>query len=249
MNYPIYNDTGIEKHKIASYQMDLKGQATLPALCNLFQEIAGNHADANDFGFQQMIKTGQIWVLTRLKIQIESYPKWNDEIFIKTWVRNREGFFSERDFELTDKNNTKIAGARSGWMLLDLKSKRPKQVEKIPLKIKLFPEQSSINGSLNKIEAIDNIDFSSLKTVEYDDIDVNLHVNNVKYIEWVMASFPYELRQSKDVKSFEINYLAEMKIGEPAEIQTEQLNKTDFRTTIITSGNGKEICRAEISWV
>ena len=51
------------------------------------------------------------------------------------------------------------------------------------------------------------------------------------------------------MKSFEINYLAEMKIGEPAEIQTEQLNKTDFRTTIINSGNGKEICRAEISWV
>ena len=248
-SYPVYNNKGIEKHKIASYQMDLKGQATLPVLCNLFQEIAGNHAHANGFGFHQMIKSGQMWVLTRLRVELNKYPKWNDEIFIKTWIRNRESFFTERDFLLLDKNENEIGGARSGWMLLNLKTKRPQSVENFPLKIQMFPKENAVINPLQKIKATENINFSYQKEAEFNDIDVNHHVNNVKYIEWLLASFPFEFRKSKNVKEFEINYLAEMTFGERVEIRTEKLNDDLFRSSMINLNSKKEICRAEIEWV
>ena len=247
--YPIYNNKGIEKHKIASYQMDLKAQATLPVLCNFCQEIAGNHAHANGFGFHQMIKNGHIWVLTRFKVQIDKYPKWNDEIYIKTWLRNRQNFFSERDFLLLDNNKNKIGGALSGWMLLDLKSRRPKPVDSIQLDIEMFPDDHSIEDPLSKIPLIEKTDSAYKKIAEFQDIDINQHVNNVKYIEWFLSSFPYEFRKSKNVKSFEINYLAEMTFGESVEINTEKLSDDMFRSSMINSNTQKEICRAEIEWV
>ena len=248
-SYPIYNNKGIEKHKIASYQMDLKAQATLPVLCNYCQEIAGNHAHANGLGFHQMIKNGHIWVLTRFKVQIDTYPKWNDDIYIKTWLRNRESFFSERDFLLLDNKENKIGGALSGWMLLDLKSRRPKPVESIPIDIEMFPDEHSIKDPLKKIPAPEKNDFSYKKEAEFQDIDINQHVNNVKYIEWFLASFPYEYRKSKNVKSFEINYLAEMTFGERVEIKTEKLSDDLFRSSMINIDSKKEICRAEIEWI
>ena len=247
--YPIYNNKGIEKHKIASYQIDMKGQATLPVLCNLFQEIAGNHAYTKGFGFQQMIKTGQMWVLTGLKAVIDKYPKWNDDIFIETWIRNRVSFLTERDFLLVDKNENKMGGALSGWMLLDLKTRRPITVENIAVNIEMFPDEHSIEEPLKKIPGIKKVDFNYRKTADFQDIDINQHVNNVKYIEWFLASFPYEFRKTKNVKVFEINYLAEMTYGESVEIKTEKLSDNSYRSCMINSNTQKEICRAEIEWL
>ena len=221
-NFAEYNDKGLEKHQIASYQMDLKGQATLPVLCNYFQEIAGNHAFANGFGFDQMIKTKQIWVLTRLRVEMEKYPKWRDEIQIKTWIRNREKLVSQRDFVVLDKDGNKLGGALTSWMLLDWRTRRPKLVESVDLPIQMFPDEQAITTSLEKIMAISNANNSYLRSVEFQDLDVNQHVNNVKYIEWILAAFPFEFRKKHNVADFQINYLAELKRRDAVKVQSEE---------------------------
>jgi len=248
-DFPIYKDKGIEKHKIASYQMDLKGLATLPVICNFLQEIAGNHAAANGFGFHQMVKAGYIWVLTRLKIEIEKYPKWNDEIFIETWVRNRHSFFSERDFVIYDNNKKKIGGALSGWMMLDLRSRRPKSVEDLKVEIQMFPNDHAVKDQLKKIEPVNEIDFTEQINVKFQDIDLNQHVNNVRYIEWFLDAFPFEFRKTHNVKNFEINFLAEMTFKDSALINTQKIKDNLYRASIINKRNDKEVSRAVISWI
>lgn len=248
MQYPIYKDKGIEKHRIASYQMDLKGQATLPVLCNLFQEIAGNHAAANRFGFFDMIKLNRMWVLTRLRVEIDKYPQWNDEIFIETWVKFRKSLFTEREFLLTNKKGKKLAGARSGWMLLDLNTKRPVSVEDFPVSIEMFPDDSAVKHPLKKLDTVKKSDMHYNREVRFQDIDVNMHVNNVKYLEWFLSAFPYEFRKTHNVKNFEINYKAEMKFGDSGDIKTEQVTDQIYRSEIFNKETGKEICKAEFDW-
>lgn len=248
MNFPTYNDKGAEKHRIASYQMDLKGQATLPVICNLFQEIAGNHAAANGFGFFDMLKLKRMWVLTRLRVEIEQYPKWNDDVIVKTWVKSRKGLFSEREFLLTDTKNNKLAGAISGWMLLDLNSKRPVSVEDFDVNIKMFSHESPVNEPLKKIKQIKDTFLSYVREVRFQDIDVNMHVNNVKYIEWFLSSFPFEFRKNNNVKNFDINFLSEMKYGDSAEIRTEKVTEHVFRSVIYNVQTEKEVCKAEFDW-
>jgi medium-chain acyl-[acyl-carrier-protein] hydrolase len=248
MSYPEYKDKGIEIHKIASYQWDLIGYATLPVLCDFFQEIAGNHASANGFGYPQMIKAGQMWVLTRLKVEVDRYPRWNEEIIVKTWVRNRDGYFSERDFLILDKNENRLGGGLSGWMLLDLKTGRPKTVDHIPLTIQMFPDEHAVIEPLKKIKTVDHSDRTITKTVEFQDIDVNMHVNNVKYTEWFLSAFPYEFRKNNQVTAYEINYSAEMKFGDVAEISVLDLGTNRYLCSAKNPETGKEICKAEMTW-
>ena len=73
--------------------MDPKSRAHLTSICNFLQEGAGAHAESAGFGFEDMMKRNQVWVLSRLKIEIEDYPIWQQEVELKTWSRGRDGIF------------------------------------------------------------------------------------------------------------------------------------------------------------
>jgi medium-chain acyl-[acyl-carrier-protein] hydrolase len=45
--------------------------------------------------------------------------------------------------------------------------------------------------------------------VNYGDLDQNGHVNNTRYIEWILNSLSLEFHQSHVLRSLEVNYLAE----------------------------------------
>lgn len=241
---------GTEEFKIASYQMDEKGNATLTSLAGLFQEMAGNHANANGFGFNQMIKNGHIWVLTRLKIEIRKFPVWGEKINVSTWVVNREKFFSRRDFQIHNQKNELLVSATSGWMLLDFSTKRPKLVDGIEMDIPMHPEKLAINGELPKIESVGISDVKTDYEVRYSDLHIANHVNNVMYTRILLDSYSYDWRKSKVPKSFEINYLAEAKYADELEINN---SKPIGENNLVVQemkrkSDDKIICRAKVEW-
>ncbi|RLD64741.1 MAG: hypothetical protein DRI95_10225 [Bacteroidetes bacterium] len=241
---------GTEQFKIASYQMDEKGNATLSSLAGLFQEIAGNHASANGFGFEQMIKNGHIWVLTRLKIELNKFPVWGEKVNLSTWVVNREKFFSRRDFQIHNTNNELLVSASSGWMLLDLKSKRPKLVDEIEMDIPMHPEKLAIQGTVSKIDLLSSVDVKQDYVVRYSDLDIAKHVNNNMYIRMLLDNYSYDWRNSKIPKTFEINYLAEAKHAD--ELMIGNSKPTGENKLVIQEikrkSDNKIICRARIEW-
>ena len=56
--------------------------------------------------------------------------------------------------------------------------------------------------------------------VRNSDIDLNHHVNNVKYAQWILDALPIEiLRTGANLVGYEVNFLAEAKIGDQIKIQ------------------------------
>ena len=76
------------------------------------------------------------------------------------------------------------------------------------------------------------------------------HVNNIKYVEWILDSFPFEMNQSHQIHIFEINFLGESIPGDEIAIYTEALKETPsaFLHNIIRKGDGRELCRARTVW-
>ncbi len=246
----INKSIGTEQFKIASYQMDEKGNATLTSLAGLFQEMAGNHADANGFGFKKMIKNGHFWVLTRLKIEIQKFPVWGEEVNLSTWVVNREKFFSRRDFQIHNQAGKLLVSASSGWMLLDYSTKRPKLVGGIKMDIPMHPEKLAIHDNIIKIDPISSIDFTKNYVVRYSDLDIARHVNNNMYIRMLLDNYSYDWRNLKVPKTFEINYLAEALFEDELEIRNSipERNGNLVIQEIIRKSDNKVICRARVEW-
>ena len=72
----------------------------LYGLLNLLQDTAWIHATHLGHGYEEMIKDGQAWVLTRQKIKMDSWPQWRETIELVTWVRPVTSMVAIRDFEI-----------------------------------------------------------------------------------------------------------------------------------------------------
>lgn len=244
----IINNTWEEQFSILSYHMDPKRKAHLTAICNFLQEGAGAHAEHAGFGFEGMIKRNQVWVLSRIKINIKKYPVWNDQIKLITWSRGREGIFYLRDFQIEDNQNNVIIDATSSWAALNLKTRRPEIVDGLEEGFHSQKDKVAFEEKLEKLPQLDKSEFMRKRHIEYTDIDLVYHVNNVKYIEIIINSFSPEILMKKEIKSLEVNYLGEAKYGEEVVILKDQLDESSFLISMKMASGEKEVCRAKLTW-
>jgi hypothetical protein len=89
-------------------------------------------------------------------------------------------------------------------LVLDLKSRRPQRIEPVFKHIlHLFDDLPSTEEP-EKLPSPVRSQMEKSYTVRYSDIDMHHHVNNIKYIEWILDSYPFEMNQTHQIHTFEI---------------------------------------------
>jgi acyl-ACP thioesterase len=181
--------------KIRTYECGADGLATMPSICNYLQEAASIHASELGFSKSDFDHSGEniSWVLTRLVVNMEEYPKWGDEVTIETFPRGGRKIAAWRDFEIKDGKGTILGVATSEWMIIDLTARKTVAVPQAVL--------SCIDDSV--VPVLGTNPFSKLRfpnecaeaafssRAQKSHIDLNGHVNNVRYIEWMLEPCPY----------------------------------------------------------
>jgi len=237
----------IDEYKIHSYEVDFKGNVTLPILCKYMQESAWHHAEKLGVGFSQLSKDGLFWVLSQQLIRINNLPKWGDTITVHTWPSGKDRVLYIRDFKIINDKQEIVCIARTKWFALDLKRRRPQNVDSY-FDYNLAGAEQVFSHELAKLESNQANQSSKSFQVEYCDLDVNEHVNNVKYIEWILESFPLDFHKSKVIKEFEINYLAEAFYGDQLFVGSEKKDDVNYKHKIACKEDNKELCRARTLW-
>ncbi|MCW9706830.1 acyl-[acyl-carrier-protein] thioesterase [Fodinibius salsisoli] len=194
-----------EQFKIRASEIGPNQKATLPAICNLLQEIAGNHARQLSFDITDLRKEQLTWVLHQLHVKIDRFPEWRETVTIKTWPSGGDGIRAYRDFLILDEKKHVIGSSLSYWLILDLTSRRPHRIPKkildrvpddtehvLPITKEKFPELHDIHATRQ---------FNVRKT----DLDLNNHVNNVRYIEWALSN----LAEEENISEINIKFIAE----------------------------------------
>lgn len=77
---------------------------------------------------------------------------------------------------------------------------------------------------------------------------MNEHVNNVRYIEWIIDSFPLDFIRNRTLKELEINYLAEALYDNEIYIGREDKEGSLFLHSLMRPADNVEICRARTVW-
>ena len=208
------------------------------------------HAFKAGLGFDDMVNRNQVWVLTRLKVQIEKYPSWNDQLTLHTWSRGNEGIFYLRDFYFLNEEGSEIIRATSSWAALNLKTRRPELVDGLEDKLFSQKEKVALVSKLEKLPELTHPVFLRKYTVQYSDIDIVYHVNNVKYIEIMMNAFSLDIHKTKKVHTLEVNYLGEANYGDEVNIfsQHNTNDPDEYLVNIVRKDDEKEVCRAKFLW-
>jgi len=117
-----------ETFRARYYEVGHDGCVTIQALCNYFQEAAGNHATRLGVGMQKLMDQHQSWVLSRMLVQMSVFPGWHDEVTVDTWPAGVERMFALRLFRLRC-GERMLGFGTSAWLLFDLDRRRPLRPE------------------------------------------------------------------------------------------------------------------------
>lgn len=236
---------GIEEERsLLSCDVDFKGRWRPSAIFIAMQELAGRHCALLGVSREELVKRGIVWVLLRVKLDIKHYPSMGETVRIKTWTgtTNRALFPRFFSFEV---NGKVLGSASSQWMLVDVDQHRM-----------VLPSQYGIAveaGGEPPISAPERLRYAFVpdRTVErcvsYSDIDVNCHMNNARYVEWILDLFPPARYEHNVMKTLQINYVAEAKPGEKIYLELTEQN-ADFHLRGVYEKSGMVVFEAAGQW-
>lgn len=172
-------------------QTDYKGNWKLSDLFTQFAIIATNHAISFG-GWKSSYKDSYGWIVSKMRVKVYRNVKIEEEVTIRTWVTKGTHVVYPRQFEVYDQKGNLVIEATSNWTLLDLIKRRIAMPKRVGLS---FPEDIPEKGNVNIETNFDDEDgfiFVEKRQVRYGDIDVNKHLNNARYIEWMCDILGFE---------------------------------------------------------
>ncbi len=241
-----------KEYRVHVYDTGPDGRLSLYALFNYLQDIAAEHANKMGFGRDDLIKDNVIWVLSRIYAEISVWPAWEEQLKVKTWHRGSDRLFGLRDFLITRRDGAPIGAATSSWAVIDLGSRKIQRPDQI-LSQPFFGgvAQNALPRNAGKVEAaVAGAPLTPLHTVRISDLDVNLHANNAKYLQWTVDSYDIDFIMRHQPRSVEINYLAESRLGDDIAIRTFAAadHPLSLNHSIVRTADDAELTRMRIAW-
>jgi len=235
-----------ERLQVHSYDVDFSRCLAVDALSRWCLEAAWNHAEQLGIGFAALAERKLLWVLSRLLVQIDAYPKWGEMLELSTWPRGINGVFALRDFEVRNLGGLHLASATSSWIVLSEGTHRPQRINKLLLHMPAEQRQA-VGRDAAKIMEGDAGVVRLCTVARYSDIDVNHHVNSATYIRWLLDSYPAEFHQQHTIRRIELNYVGEVKWSDSVSVSAEARHPLVIQHSI-RGADGAVACRAELAW-
>jgi len=233
--------------KISSYDLDPRGRARLTTMANFFQEVAYHHANELGLGYDQMKSRKHIWALSRMRIQMDRYPEWNERITLETWPSGAEKLFALRDFRVVDSEDNVIGRASSAWLILDMETHRLIRPKEIIDQFKMIIlEKHMFERSLERIAIPSEPVPLNHHRVVFSDLDIVGHVNNARYMEWCIDAATTAVNADSEICEFEINYNNEALLGQDIRISGLDTGNGETLFQAIREDDGKEIICARL---
>jgi len=237
--------------RVESFEADLHNKLKISSIFNYMQDIAAKHADDLGVGYNVLQKNNIFWVLSWAKIEIEKpLPSYGESLTIETWAKGKHRLFYMRDFLLKNSSGEILIKGTSAWLLLDARTRRLTDLNRMGLELPTFPDNHAIEEYPGKFDFALGDARRSERTILYSDIDINKHVNNSRYLEFILDCYDDKEHEKGYVKSLIISYKGETHFMDKLKISRAPLQdreKCDFISAERESDT-KEIFSCLIQW-
>ena len=234
---------------VRSFDVDQNKEITLTSISEYLQEVAGDHANTMGFGYRQVVLEQMVWILGGIKIEVERYPLWEEEVTIKTWVVENKRFVSRRDFQWLDQKGNILLNASTNWILFHTERRRPVAIDSMNFEVRLHPEQNATSSEVSNIRAKFEDSENSQYTVRYSDLDMVGHMNNTKYIQLLLDHYSPDFHNNHKVKSLDINFKNEARYGDILELRKNRVDLNSDLIELKRKEDGKVNCIAQLEWL
>jgi acyl-ACP thioesterase len=178
---------------------------------------------------------------------MKRYPVFREKITIRTWMSQYTTVKGYRENVIYDEDGEIIGSGRCLWLFYDIKRKRPVKIfDEIKTTWSVFPPESSydIDEKILMPETFTHL--KQLYVCNYD-MDMNNHVNNLRYLQWLLETVPQDVAEDCYVNLFELRFLKEAYHGDKIESCTAVMPNC-FIHSINNLTNGQPCTIGRSTW-
>ena len=217
--------------RVESYDVQPNGNIKISSLLKMLQKAAGDDVNRTSLNYFSLLEKNIAFVLTKMSVKIIEDIKIYDELLIISHPRQTRGASFPRDF-IIKCNDRIVAYARSMWVLLDLEKRtilRPSAIESIGSLATTDDDIFEISD-VRRIVDTNPLQRTDVRVVEYSSLDMNNHLNNTFYADYIFNSLSkINALPSCDKDMYlQINYKNEARLGDEIEVFVTQNNGTSF---------------------
>lgn len=210
-----------ENFIINTHDTDANGIVRASHTMKYMQETANLQMWNMKPSYEELHQRGMAFVLSRIRISMYQPLRAHENITVSSWPCESKGVAFNRCYQIL-RDGIIIAEAVSVWALASIEDKKLYRVSDIDFD---YGTDEMLELDLPARFRIPNdirLSLMGEKTVEYSDIDVNMHMNNTIYPDLICNYIPKSEMLKSRVISLAINYNAEAKIGEPLKIYSAE---------------------------
>lgn len=205
--------------QIPNVAVDCFGRMKTSWLLSCVQEVAGEHSEA--LGVSNGVYNGRqlFWAVTRHRVEISRLPSAKEVITLKTWPCPTTRVAYPRATVAYDEAGSELFRAVSLWVLMDAGSRAMVLPGKSGVEVAgaLTGNELAVPGSLAPAAGTN----CERRPVRFTDLDMNGHMNNTQYLNWVADLLPSAFHRDRAAKEFTICYLNEAKENQILDLKWE----------------------------
>jgi len=223
-----------KEYEIYYFQINQQGEASPVTILDFLEDVAIAHSKAVGMGIDYLTSLRTCWVLNRWELEMESYPSLGEKIKVDTYAIDFQRFYGKRNFIIWDSQGKIIGKARSLWIYLNIDKRRPVRIpdhfasqygvaELLEENKELLDQTFLGKDSFEDLPELTVTDSELLFHVRRSDIDTNGHVNNTRYVEWMLEGIGEDILKEYKLRKLEVVYKKETKYGTDIISQTQSI--------------------------
>lgn len=219
------------------FHCDFSRHLFMGHLGNSLLNAADFHSNDRGFGMNYLNPLHLTWVLSRLSIEMNEMPEAYDRFAVETWVESAMRFFTNRNFRIASLDDTMTYGyGRSVWAMIDTDTRQPVELLSInegKIVEYVDKEKPCPIAPISRVKMNDEGELVRVIDTYYDDVDMNGHINSVKYIEHVLDLWTVDWYRNHPVKRIDVAYVAEAHGGDRLAFYRQQTPDSGYAVRIM----------------
>ena len=232
------------KMKIPFDMADMNGHIKLPDVILLSLQVSGMQSIELGVSDKTILEDyNLVWIITDYDIEVVRLPRFAEEITIETEALSYNRLFCYRRFTIYDEAGQEIIRMMATFVLMDRDSRKVHAVEPEIV----APYQSDFDKKLIRGPKYEYLEEPISKDyhVRFYDLDMNGHVNNSKYLDWIFEVMGADFLTHYIPKKINLKYVKEVR---PGGVITSAVERTGLESKHEITSDGATNAQAIITW-
>lgn len=205
-----------QQFTVTAMDVDRFGRAKPSTILYFAQEAAQSHCLQLGTDWDTLAKQNLFWAVLRHRVQITRLPVMGETITVHTWPMPTTRSAFPRATAGYDSQGNELFRIISLWVLMNTESRSMVLPGKSGIAVAgtVQGNELSVPGSIIP-KAMEQ---TVIRHVGFCELDRNGHMNNTRYMDWVMDLLPSSFHSDHPIREFTLCYLAEATEGQSLDL-------------------------------